>query len=54
VRGKVARVLAAKLAIAARIDYFRGRAEPAFLEDAQATIDRAGTPDVGGDGGGRS
>ncbi|WP_292371084.1 NOP5/NOP56 family protein [Methanoregula sp. UBA64] len=54
VRGKVARVLAAKLAIAARIDYYRGRAEPAFLEDAQATIDRAGTPDAGGDGGGRS
>ena len=41
-RGKVARVLAGKLAIAARLDYYRGCAVPAFLEDAQARIDRAG------------
>ena len=43
VRGKVARVLAGKLAIAARLDFYRGCAVPAFLEDAQARIDRAGT-----------
>ena len=48
VRGKVARVLAGKLAIAARLDYYRGCAVPAFLDDAQARIDRAGTP--GGEG----
>lgn len=42
VRGKVARVLAGKLAIAARLDYFRGEAVPAFLEDAQERIDHAG------------
>jgi len=48
VRGRVARVLAAKLAIAARIDYYRGRAEPAFLEDAQAKIDRAGASEGNG------
>jgi len=53
VRGRVARVLAAKLAIAARIDYYRGHAEPAFLDDAQAKIDRAGATDTGGDGGGQ-
>jgi nucleolar protein 56 len=41
VRGKVARVLAGKLAIAARLDYFRGCAAPAFLEKAQERIDRA-------------
>lgn len=39
-RGKVARALAAKLAIAARLDYFRGVAVPEFLDDAQARIDR--------------
>lgn len=42
VRGRVARVLAAKLAIAARLDYFRGEAVPEFLKDAQARIDAAG------------
>jgi nucleolar protein 56 len=42
VRGKVARVLAGKLAIAARLDYFRGVAEPVFLETAQKRIDAAG------------
>ena len=42
VRGKVARVLAAKLAIAARLDFYRGVADPAFIEQAQARIDTAG------------
>ena len=42
VRGRVARVLAAKLAIAARIDYYRGEAVPEFIRDAQARIDEAG------------
>jgi nucleolar protein 56 len=51
VRGKVARVLAGKLAIAARLDFYRGCAVPAFLDDAQARIDRAGT--AGGKGGKR-
>jgi nucleolar protein 56 len=45
VRGRVARVLAGKLAIAARIDQFRGSADPAFLARAQAQIDAA----AGGD-----
>ncbi len=40
--GRVARVLAAKLAIAARLDYYRGEAVPEFLEGAQARIDEAG------------
>ncbi|WP_292489746.1 RNA-processing protein [Methanoculleus sp. 10] len=42
VRGRVARVLAAKLAIAARLDYYRGEAVPEFIRDAQARIDEAG------------
>ncbi|HDQ07210.1 MAG TPA: RNA-processing protein [Methanoculleus sp.] len=42
IRGRVARVLAGKLAIAARIDAYRGEADEAFLEKAQAAIDRAG------------
>ena len=42
VRGRVARVLAAKLAIAARLDYYRGEAVPEFLKSAQARIDEAG------------
>jgi nucleolar protein 56 len=42
IRGKVARVLAGKLAIAARIDLYRGVAVPEFLESAQARIDGAG------------
>lgn len=42
VRGRVARVLSAKLAIAARLDYYRGEAVPEFLEGAQARIDEAG------------
>lgn len=42
VRGRVARVLAAKLAIAARLDYYRGVLVPEFIEEAQARIDAAG------------
>lgn len=42
-RGKVARALAGKLAIAARLDYFRGAAVPEFLDRAQERIDRLGT-----------
>jgi nucleolar protein 56 len=38
-RGRVARVLASKLAIAARIDYYRGELSPEFLETAQRRID---------------
>ena len=41
-RGKVARTLAAKLAIAARIDYYRGQMDQGFLESAERAIDRAG------------
>ncbi len=41
-RGKVSRALAAKLAIAARIDFYRGTADPGFLESAERAIDRAG------------
>jgi nucleolar protein 56 len=41
-RGKVARVLAAKLAIAARLDLYSGAADPAFIETAQARIDAVG------------
>ncbi|KQC05381.1 MAG: RNA-processing protein [Methanoculleus sp. SDB] len=41
-RGRVARVLAGKLVIAARIDYYRNEADPQFLEKAQARIDAAG------------
>lgn len=43
IRGRVARVLAGKLAIAARLDYYRGSAAPEFLTAAQARIDEAGT-----------
>ena len=39
VRGKVARVVAGKLGIAARIDYFRGEADEDFLKKAQERID---------------
>jgi len=42
VRGKVARVLAAKLAIAARLDQYRQEPAPEFIEAAQAAIDKAG------------
>ena len=49
-RGRVARVLAGKLAIAARLDYYRGNAVPEFLLAAQACIDRAGTDPSGNEG----
>lgn len=42
IRGKTARVLAAKLAIAAKLDYYRGKPVPEFLESAQARIDSFG------------
>jgi nucleolar protein 56 len=45
IRGRVARVLAGKLAIAARLDYFRGIAVPEFLQAAQDRIDAAGKGD---------
>lgn len=41
-RGRVARVLAAKLSIAAKIDYFRGELDSGFLEKANMRIDEAG------------
>ncbi len=41
-RGRVARVLAAKLAIAARIDYYRHTPDPGFIAQAQSAIDHAG------------
>ncbi|MGB8220170.1 MAG: NOP5/NOP56 family protein [Methanoregula sp.] len=50
VRGKVARVLAGKLAIAARLDFYRGCAVQSFLDDAQVRIDRAGTTNGEGKG----
>lgn len=39
VRGKVSRVLGGKLAIAAKLDYFRGEIVPEFIEGAQKRID---------------
>ena len=42
VRGRVARVLAAKLAIAARLDYYRQELVPEFIEGAQKSVDNAG------------
>ena len=41
VRGQVARILAGKLAIAARIDFYRGSLDPDFCADAQERIDAA-------------
>jgi nucleolar protein 56 len=41
-RGKVSRVLAGKLAIAARLDYFRGVLVPDFIDTAQERIDGTG------------
>jgi len=41
-RGKVARVLAGRLAIAARIDYHRGVLDPAFIDGADRMIEMAG------------
>jgi nucleolar protein 56 len=40
-RGKVSRTLAAKLALAARIDYFRGERDEEFLDGARAAVERA-------------
>jgi nucleolar protein 56 len=42
IRGRVSRVLAGKLAIAARLDQYRGVAVPEFIEQAQMKIDAAG------------
>ncbi len=41
-RGKVARVLAGRLAIAARIDFYRGMADEEFLAEASRMIEAAG------------
>jgi nucleolar protein 56 len=41
-RGRVARVISAKLAIAIKIDYFRKEADPSFIRDAHEAIRRAG------------
>ncbi|OPX70352.1 MAG: putative NOP5 family protein [Methanoregulaceae archaeon PtaB.Bin108] len=41
-RGKVSRTLAAKLAIAVKIDYYRGQKDPEFLESADRAIRNAG------------
>lgn len=40
VRGKLARVLSSKLAIAARLDAYRGELDEAFLQDANEKIDK--------------
>ena len=40
VRGKLARILASKLAIAARLDAFRGELDEALLADANEKIDK--------------
>ncbi|MDV0444471.1 RNA-processing protein [Methanorbis rubei] len=40
VRGHVARALAAKLVIAARLDYYRGELDAKFVDEANAKIDR--------------
>ena len=40
-RGKVARVIAGRLAIAARIDLYRGTADTGFIEDADRRIEAA-------------
>jgi nucleolar protein 56 len=41
-RGKVARVLASRVALAARLDYYRGTLDPEFIRESQNRIDRAG------------
>jgi nucleolar protein 56 len=48
VRGRVSRVLAGKLAIATRLDHFRGVAVPEFLEHAQEKIDSVGKEERSG------
>lgn len=42
IRGRVSRTLAASLAIAARIDYYRGTLDLAFLQRAEIRIRKAG------------
>lgn len=42
VRGRIARTLAANLAIASRIDCYRGLIDPVFLEKAETRIEKAG------------
>jgi nucleolar protein 56 len=42
VRGRVARVLAGRLALAVRLDYYRGVLVPDFIKESQRRIDRAG------------
>jgi nucleolar protein 56 len=41
-RGKVARVLAGRLAIAARIDFHRGVLDPEFIDGVDRMIESAG------------
>jgi nucleolar protein 56 len=41
-RGKVARVLAGRVALAARLDYYRETLDSTFIRESQARIDRAG------------
>jgi nucleolar protein 56 len=41
-RGRVARTIAAKMAIAAKLDHLRGVLVPEFIEKAEHQIDRAG------------
>jgi len=41
-RGRVSRVIAAKVVIAARIDFYRGEEDEAFLLDADTQINKAG------------
>jgi nucleolar protein 56 len=41
-RGRVARVLASKLAIAIKIDYFREEQDPSFIKNARDAIRKAG------------
>jgi nucleolar protein 56 len=42
VRGRVARVLAGRLALAARLDYYRKTRDDTFIQESQLRIDRAG------------
>ncbi len=44
-RGRISRVLAARLAIAARIDYYRGELAPEFIKDADRRLQRVGRGD---------
>ncbi|MDD1719217.1 MAG: RNA-processing protein [Methanoregulaceae archaeon] len=41
VRGKVARILSSKVAIAARLDYYRGKQCPEFVREAIESVSRA-------------